>query len=84
MLAHALGTILKHTRSLVYPFVTFSPRKLNTQVFSELTYNQLADPQHTKALIIKPVHMHSRVSQRALYQRKRVSGIIRSCFSEKK
>ena len=79
-----INTVL---RSL--PFVrlccsSFSRTKLNTEVFSELTYNQLATPELTKALIIKPIHNHSRVSQKSLFHKKRVSGKIKTCFSEKK
>ena len=64
--------------------VTVSAKKLNTEVFSDLSYSEIANPRLTKFLITKPIHQHSRVSQRSLYHKKRVSGIIRSCFSEKK
>ena len=63
---------------------SFSRVKLNTEVFSDLTYNQLATPELTKAMIRKAIHNHSRVSQSSLFHKKRVSGQIRTCFSEKK
>ena len=72
--------LLKFTRV----FFQYGRTKLNTEVFSDLTYNQIATPELTKALIIKPIHNHSRVSQSSLFHKKRVSGQIRTCFSEKK
>lgn len=62
----------------------FARLKLNTEVFSDLTTIQMATPELTKALILKPIHNHSRVSQRSLFHKKRVSGRIKTCFSEKK
>lgn len=84
MLVQAFKTFMRRSQLVSAPFANFSLKKLNTEVFSDLSYEQIANPQFTKALIIKPIHMHSRVSQRSLFHRKRVSGIIRSCFSEKK
>jgi hypothetical protein len=49
-----------------------------------LSYQQIANPQFMKALIVKPIHNHSRVSQRSLFHKKRVSGRIKTCFSERK
>ncbi len=88
MLVNTVKHLLKSTHytsiiSLNYSlgFSVASSKLLNTQVFSKLPYAKLADPQFAKALIIKPIHNHSRMSQRYLYHRKRVSGKIVSCFS---
>lgn len=85
MLVNTIKQLLKsaHRTSIICSpcFGVASSKKLNTQVFSDLPYSKLADPQFMKALIVKPIHNHSRMSQRYLYHRKRVSGKIVSCFS---
>ena len=59
-------------------------RKLNTQVFDKLTNKEFATPELMKKILLKPIHMHSRVSQISLYHKKRVRHAVKSCFSEKK
>lgn len=94
MLVRTLKSLIKNPQTSLQsishplmPAISFSVannKLLNTQVFSDLPYSKLADPHYTKALIIKPIHNHSRVSQRSLFHEKRVSGKIKTCFSEKK
>lgn len=81
MLVQAFKNIIKQATIIRIPYLQFSSKKLNTEVFSNLTYGQLANPQFIKHLIIKPIHNHSRVSQRSLFHRKRVSSKIVSCYS---
>lgn len=41
----------------------------------------MSTPELMKKVILKPIHMHSRVSQRSLFHGKRVRHAIKSCFS---
>ena len=58
--------------------------KINTQIFSNLSYPEIACPELVKKMIQAPIHQHSRVSQRHLMHKKRARHGVKTCFSDKK
>jgi hypothetical protein len=62
----------------------FASQPLRTETFHKFTNKQLATPELVRLELIKRIPFHSKISQVALYHRKRTRHAIKTCFSEKK